>query len=365
MSNYTKWLDISPNGGDLDELIQDTSLLIASVNNMLDQTQSTPHGTTTSLGRRSYNSSDSSGILGGAHSNSSSPKSPKTPRLSLPARATVPTPSSREIDREVNRIDRFCEMLEHNLRTVASEQDQLIGRRLGAMSPTSPRRGPLISARGRRTNRVRAPTPDEVIDLSDSMYFPPLPPPAHLLNVSDDVILVTPNDEEVVDLCTPNFRRNNARSRNSINSRRPANATEDNITRRRLTASRRLGSISGDRASTRRSISSTSLQNGGSSSGSSISKTTSTTNIGCYADKTKENALSPGAQAENSNTVESERIPCMCAVCMESYVNNQPTSTKCGHVFCAKCIREALRLTRKCPMCNTKITPSMLFRIYI
>ncbi|XP_039971166.1 uncharacterized protein LOC126767892 isoform X2 [Bactrocera neohumeralis] len=360
MSYLGKGSNVVPNSSDLNELIEDTSLLIASVYTMLDRTQRTPQGTASSLGRRSHNNSDSSGQLERARSNSSSPKSPKTPRLNLPARATLSTPSSREIEREVNR-NQFCEMLERNLRTVASEQEQLIGRRLESTLPTTPR-----NAMGRsqpvRTNRVRAPTPEEVIDLSDSMNMPvPIPRPYPF---NDDVIVVTPDDAEVVDLCTPNFRRNNVRSRN----RRTTNNTEDNprndnATRQRLTASRRLSSASGRRASSRRSLTS----NEGSSSVSSTSATTSTTNIGT-ANKDKVNDWSPGAQAANSDAgvvSESGRVPFMCAVCMESCVNNQPTSTKCGHVFCANCIRQALRLTRKCPMCNTKLSPSMLFRIYI
>lgn len=38
-------------------------------------------------------------------------------------------------------VDRFCEMLEHNLRTVASEQEQHVSRRLELMSSTTPRNG--------------------------------------------------------------------------------------------------------------------------------------------------------------------------------------------------------------------------------
>lgn len=70
---------------------------------MLDHTHCTPQQTTQSLDRRAHNNSGSRGQHGGASFNSNSPKSPKTPRLSLTARTTLSTPSSREIDREVNR----------------------------------------------------------------------------------------------------------------------------------------------------------------------------------------------------------------------------------------------------------------------
>lgn len=365
MSNLGKRLDKLPDSGELDELIEDTSLLIASVYNMLDHTHCTPQQTTQSLDRRAHNNSGSRGQHGGASFNSNSPKSPKTPRLSLTARTTLSTPSSREIDREVNRIDQFCEMLEHNLRTAALEQEQLFGRPPGSMSPTTP---------PQERNRMPTLTPDEVIDLSDSMSMPPPTRRSYPLDVSDDVIIVTPSDEEVVDLCTPNFRRNRARARNRRHANAIENRARDAETRRQyLAAVGPLSSTSRNRPSFRHSLSSTSsfslaqLQNEDSSSGSTISITTSTTNIGTTK-KEEMNVWSASGQVEDSDagvTSESGRVPFMCAICMDSCVNNQPTSTKCGHVFCGNCIHEAVRLTRKCPMCKAKISPTMLFRIYI
>ncbi|XP_049304704.1 uncharacterized protein LOC105230448 isoform X9 [Bactrocera dorsalis] len=198
MSYLGKGSNALPNSSDHNELIEDTSLLIASVYTMLDRTQRTPQQTTSSLGRRSHNNSDSSEQLERANSNSSSPKSPKTPRLNLPTRTTLSTPSNQ-----------FCEMLERNLRTVASDEEQLIGRRLESTSPTIPRNA-IERPQPVRTNRVSAPTPEEVIDLTDSMNMPvPIRRPNPF---KDDVIVVTPDDGEVVDHCTPNFRRNNGRS---------------------------------------------------------------------------------------------------------------------------------------------------------
>ncbi|XP_050341565.1 uncharacterized protein LOC126767893 [Bactrocera neohumeralis] len=298
MSYLGKGSNVVPNSSDLNELIEDMSLLMASVYTMLDRTQRTPQRTGSSLGRRSHNNIDSSGQLERASSNSSSPKSPKTPRLNLPARATLSTPSSREIEREVNRMDPFCEMLERNLRIVASEQEQLIGRRLESTSPTTPRNA-IERPQPVRTNRVRAPTPEEVIDLSDSMNMPvPIPRPYPF---NDDVIVVT-SDDEVVDLCKPNFRRNNGRSR----KRRTTNNTEDNLRndnapRQCLTASRRLSSASSHRASSRRSLTS----NEGSYSFSFTSAST-TTNIGS-ANKAKVNIWSPGAQAEIRSLIRIKR----------------------------------------------------------
>lgn len=68
----------------------------------------------------------------------------------------------------------------------------------------------------------------------------------------------------------------------------------------------------------------------------------------------------------NSPTTASDHCsPFMCPVCMDSCLQRQPTSTKCGHVFCEVCIKRAIRLTHKCPMCNTKISNTQIFRIYL
>uniref|UniRef100_A0A1B0GBK1 RING-type domain-containing protein n=1 Tax=Glossina morsitans morsitans TaxID=37546 RepID=A0A1B0GBK1_GLOMM len=59
------------------------------------------------------------------------------------------------------------------------------------------------------------------------------------------------------------------------------------------------------------------------------------------------------------------RTPFMCPVCMESTVQRQPTSTRCGHVFCQSCIRQAIEFSRKCPLYKAQVLPSHLLRIYL
>ncbi|XP_037045806.1 LON peptidase N-terminal domain and RING finger protein 1-like [Bradysia coprophila] len=55
----------------------------------------------------------------------------------------------------------------------------------------------------------------------------------------------------------------------------------------------------------------------------------------------------------------------MCAVCMESSVGREPHSTKCGHIFCGACIKEAIKITRKCPLCNKFLTVKNLMPVFI
>lgn len=49
-----------------------------------------------------------------------------------------------------------------------------------------------------------------------------------------------------------------------------------------------------------------------------------------------------------------------CPICMDSYseiVNSRRllVSTRCGHVFCSLCLRDALNQTNSCPICRKKL----------
>jgi hypothetical protein len=52
-----------------------------------------------------------------------------------------------------------------------------------------------------------------------------------------------------------------------------------------------------------------------------------------------------------------------CAVCLEAYVN--PTVTRCGHLFCQKCLQAAIKHSSKCPTCRKKVTKSQIHRVYM
>lgn len=54
-----------------------------------------------------------------------------------------------------------------------------------------------------------------------------------------------------------------------------------------------------------------------------------------------------------------------CPICLESCIKQQPTSTRCGHIFCEKCIKHFIQVDSKCPICKMKINNSDLFRIYV
>ncbi|KAI3787130.1 hypothetical protein L1987_41362 [Smallanthus sonchifolius] len=53
----------------------------------------------------------------------------------------------------------------------------------------------------------------------------------------------------------------------------------------------------------------------------------------------------------------------MCPICMGPLV--EMTSTSCGHLFCDICIRTALSVQPKCPLCRRDAIQEDLFRIYL
>ncbi|XP_074324764.1 uncharacterized protein LOC141661657 [Apium graveolens] len=64
----------------------------------------------------------------------------------------------------------------------------------------------------------------------------------------------------------------------------------------------------------------------------------------------------PEAEVPRENNVD-------CPICMAPFF--QPTTTRCGHVFCKNCITHALVEKKHCPICRKRVTKRDLFRIYL
>lgn len=142
----------------------------------------------------------------------------------------------------------------------------------------------------------------------------------NLNDEDDDVIIVSSELDPVVDLCMP-VRQNTHRSRSPLHKRQcPVQTSTTHIQRPQQQRQLHLPN-------------------------SSVSNLEANQDLA----------------APSSN----ERVVLMCPVCMESSVKRKPTSTKCGHIFCESCINHAITITHKCPMCNTKLSKKMIFRIYL
>eukprot|EP00658_Telonema_sp_P-2_P030426 TRINITY_DN22977_c0_g1_i1.p1 TRINITY_DN22977_c0_g1~~TRINITY_DN22977_c0_g1_i1.p1 ORF type:complete len:130 (-),score=23.22 TRINITY_DN22977_c0_g1_i1:405-794(-) len=54
-----------------------------------------------------------------------------------------------------------------------------------------------------------------------------------------------------------------------------------------------------------------------------------------------------------------------CAICLESIPKGSLASTKCGHVFCFECIKQAVISLKRCPTCRCKLNKKDFHRLFI
>lgn len=52
-----------------------------------------------------------------------------------------------------------------------------------------------------------------------------------------------------------------------------------------------------------------------------------------------------------------------CPICLCPFT--EEVSTKCGHIFCKECIKNAISLQAKCPTCRKKVTAKDLIRVFL
>ncbi|PON57243.1 Cdk-activating kinase assembly factor [Trema orientale] len=75
---------------------------------------------------------------------------------------------------------------------------------------------------------------------------------------------------------------------------------------------------------------------------------------------------SPKVQTKNEPTLPASEAVAPsfnCPICIGPM--SEETSTKCGHIFCKKCIEAAIKVQRKCPTCRHKLRMKDIIRIYL
>lgn len=53
-----------------------------------------------------------------------------------------------------------------------------------------------------------------------------------------------------------------------------------------------------------------------------------------------------------------------CTICYENLEEKHPTSTLCGHIFCAPCVNDIVITSKKCPVCQSYVDSNKIHRIY-
>lgn len=54
-----------------------------------------------------------------------------------------------------------------------------------------------------------------------------------------------------------------------------------------------------------------------------------------------------------------------CTVCLEAIGDQEVSSSKCGHLFCTKCITKSIRTRTRCPACNTVLGLKDFHSLYL
>ncbi|XP_043270024.1 E3 ubiquitin-protein ligase RNF4-like [Venturia canescens] len=73
----------------------------------------------------------------------------------------------------------------------------------------------------------------------------------------------------------------------------------------------------------------------------------------------------PSEATRVNDSMNGESMVLTCPICFEYLTSKRkPTSTRCGHLYCAECIEQTLSMSKKCPKCQSSITPKSCIRLY-
>jgi hypothetical protein len=66
---------------------------------------------------------------------------------------------------------------------------------------------------------------------------------------------------------------------------------------------------------------------------------------------------------DNQSAMDAYRRTAKCPICLDVF--KDLTSTSCGHVFCRECIRNAILVSQKCPLCQKKTLMQNLHALHL
>ncbi|XP_039834950.1 E3 ubiquitin-protein ligase RNF4-like isoform X2 [Panicum virgatum] len=69
-----------------------------------------------------------------------------------------------------------------------------------------------------------------------------------------------------------------------------------------------------------------------------------------------------GSSFQSNKEVPKEPI-FTCPICWNKM--EDPSTTSCGHIFCSTCIKQAIKVQKKCPTCRKGLRANSIHRIYL
>lgn len=79
------------------------------------------------------------------------------------------------------------------------------------------------------------------------------------------------------------------------------------------------------------------------------------------AENQKTSIIDSPSPSTNSGRATSHK----CPICLEVTGFDRILSTMCGHLYCEPCIRNVIKIRKKCPMCNRALKPNQVHRIFL
>lgn len=70
-------------------------------------------------------------------------------------------------------------------------------------------------------------------------------------------------------------------------------------------------------------------------------------------------------KATNDQQPARKQLKVSCKICKKDIIDQDVSSLPCGHVFCSTCITESIKVQKKCPSCDVRVTQKGVRRILL
>lgn len=70
-------------------------------------------------------------------------------------------------------------------------------------------------------------------------------------------------------------------------------------------------------------------------------------------------------KSSNPRDVEAKRYELECMICLNRFEGQNVSFTPCGHMFCSDCLKDAIKIRKKCPVCNKNLRATQVKRAHL